>query len=225
MNDPLALSDSGRPIGRFLNWKPMHRTSPTPHAHTCTRWHATFPSPIFSRHTLSRFFHNGRLANRSSSVRNNWKIEREATKNIFRLARLRTTVKVLPSWPTVATAAGVSFKTHQRWKMNKSLTESNPVSCQFGNRAAAFRDNRNRAALRIHPMRIGIDSQKLKDRGREILRANGVGCDAPASGICRTNNLPVLQTAARHHQGHHVRPMIAAGLLVDHRGAAKLAHH
>ncbi len=60
----------------------------------CRRLRRTrVPSHNFSNTSArSRLFHNCKLANGPSSVKNRWKIEREGTLIIFRLARLMATV-------------------------------------------------------------------------------------------------------------------------------------
>src|SRR5262249_23352078 len=61
--------------------------------HTVTRFPPRFPSHSSVEHVRrSRFFHSSELANVSSSVLNSEKMLREATRIIFRFARLRATV-------------------------------------------------------------------------------------------------------------------------------------
>ena len=72
---------------------------------------------------------------------------------------------------------------------------------------------------------VGIDSHLMIERRQHLAEMNWAFNRFSAQAISRANHLPGAQAAAGHERAADLRPVIAAGVFVDDRRAAKFAGH
>src|SRR5262249_42966503 len=73
-------------------------------------------------------------------------------------------------------------------------------------------------------LRARVDAQALVHRGEQVADAGRVFLDVGAVLRGRAVDLPALDGAATDHHRPAAGPVVAAGVLIDARRAAKLAH-
>src|SRR5207247_1424341 len=86
-------------------------------------------------------------------------------------------------------------------------------------------DQRIRPILQIMNRRMRIDAEAVKQRGREVLRADrirsGIGADVVGGAV----DAAAADAAAGDDGTEAVGPVVAAAVDVESRRAAELAHH
>src|SRR6266498_1884566 len=95
-------------------------------------------------------------------------------------------------------------------------------SIHLGQRLHALIDQILRPAVRVEDARLTWIQADVAVEGREdFLELDRSPCRGTADAITRTDDLARAHAAARHEGAGQLRPVVAAGGVVDSRGAAE----
>ena len=96
-----------------------------------------------------------------------------------------------------------------------------PSTHQLAHGLGPVRDEEIRAATQVrHSHLVHVDAEVVVERGEDFAEGNRALAGFAAQTISGADNLACSHAAARQHGAVGARPMVAAGVLVDGRGAA-----
>ena len=70
-----------------------------------------------------------------------------------------------------------------------------------------------------------VETDRLQAALDKVRRLDRPFCRPGSLGVASADNHAAFQPAAPEHHRHHIAPVVAAGVAVDARRAAELAHH
>src|SRR5690606_29823719 len=76
-------------------------------------------------------------------------------------------------------------------------------------------DDLDRPVARSHQLLVGLDAQTVINGGGPVFDAQRIVFGLAGGRVRRAVYDPALQTAASHRNAEHLRPVVAAGVVVD----------
>src|SRR5579872_385497 len=90
-----------------------------------------------------------------------------------------------------------------------------PDSGELWNRTAILGHDRDRTAFWIFPVGGRVDAKVPENRGREVRRADSPVLDVVTLRVSTPDHLARGQSTAGNQHRHAIRPVVAAGILVN----------